>query len=325
VKRFIGRGSRRTALVAVVGLAVTGGVAYASVPDQSGDAQGSTAQSGTSLYACVTQRFHTLNLVGARTPCPAGQQKISLLSPGPPGPRGKTGKPGPRGKTGRPGPRGSVGVRGAAGPAGPAGAMGHPGPSGHVGEKGAVGPTGPTGHAGAKGEVGPVGPVGARGEVGPAGAKGAKGEVGPAGAKGAKGDVGHPGPAGAMGPQGPAGLATGVQGSSTTAVRVPGRRDTVLAAPAVPKSGTYYVTAPMTLRLGSGDKVFCKLSPNQIGNVDQAVGQAPQDEYFSITVGGAVSLTAGQKPSVTCFSEEDDPSTLFIEGAITAVLIDSSH
>lgn len=84
MKGVIGRGARRTALVAVVGLGVTGGVAYASMPEENGDAQGSTGQSGVSLYACVTQRFQTVNLVGARSPCPAGQQKISLLSPGPP-------------------------------------------------------------------------------------------------------------------------------------------------------------------------------------------------------------------------------------------------
>ena len=347
MKRFIGRGARRIAPVAVVGLAVTGGVAYASIPDQSGDAGASTGQSGTSLYACVTQRFQTLNLVGARTPCPAGQRKISLLSPGPPGPRGKTGKPGPRGKTG---PRGLVGVSGVAGPAGPTGPMGPPGPIGPVGERGAVGPTGPAGAtgdagpigpAGATGDVGPIGPAGATGDVGPIGPAGAKGDVGPIGPAGATGDAGptgatgaigatgSTGPAGATGPQGPAGLATGVQGSSTTHVPINGGTTntvTVLTAPAVPKTGTYYVSAPITLAVGPGDTVACLLAPSQIGNTSQQVGPGPALQFFtSITVGGAISLTAGQTPIVVCGDTNTNAGSFFGEGAITAVLIDSSN
>jgi hypothetical protein len=115
-----------------------------------------------------------------------------------------------------------------------------------------------------------------------------------------------------MGPQGPAGLATGVQGSSTTHLPINGGRHdnvTVLAAPAVPKTGTYYVTAPMTLFLGSRDRVNCELSARQIGNTVQTVGFAPAVQFFSMTVGGAVSLTAGQKPSVVCEDENNDPNT----------------
>jgi hypothetical protein len=168
-----------------------------------------------------------------------------------------------------------------------------------------MGLPGPAGPAREKGDVGPIGPVGARGAVGPAGATGATGA------------------------QGPAGLATGVQGGSTTHVPIDGGPSdtvTVLTAPAVPKSGTYYVSAPITVSLGSGDLVGRQLAPSTIGNTTQQVGPGPTSQFFtSMTLGGAMSLTAGQIPIVICVDTNSNSLTSFGEGAITAVLIDSSN
>ena len=199
-----------------VASAVTGAVGAAG-------AQASTPASGQTLYACVTQRFHTLNLINANTPCPPGERKIALAQQGPAGPRGKSGDTGPRGVQGATGPRGVQGVTGATGPAGASGAVGATGPMGLAGPSGPVGSTGQTGATGAIGLTGATGAVGVTGATGAAGAAGTNGVTGPTGAAGthgltgatgATGAQGIPGTAGPTGPIGATGAAgpTGAQG-----------------------------------------------------------------------------------------------------------------
>lgn len=68
------------------------------------------------LYACVTERYSTLNLATKKAKCPAGQTKISWQVEG--GKHGKPGKPGNPGSPGAPGAPGAPGDPGAPGPAG---------------------------------------------------------------------------------------------------------------------------------------------------------------------------------------------------------------
>lgn len=79
--------------------------------------------------------------------------EVPVPIPGPPGPRGDTGKPGTAGKDGRDGEAGTPGVDGAAGQDGATGPQGDPGIQGPQGEQGAQGPQGP------QGEQGPPGPA----------------------------------------------------------------------------------------------------------------------------------------------------------------------
>jgi hypothetical protein len=135
-------------LAAIATALVLAGIGYAA----SGGFQ-STPRSAhrQQIYACVTMRFHTLNLTTAGATCPSGQQKISWNVVGAAGPKGPGGARGPRGARGGAGQNGAAGAAGAAGPGGGQGA------AGAIGQAGDVGPTGATG---ALGPVGPAGPAG---------------------------------------------------------------------------------------------------------------------------------------------------------------------
>ena len=159
-----------------------GGSAYAVA--------GRGSSSAGRFYACVTQRFHTLNLTSASAACPRGQYKISWNR------TGQRGAPGPLGPKGS---RGRSGSNGAGGPQGPKGATGATGAQGVTGSAGLLGPKGDTGVTGAQGVSGPAGLQGPKGDTGATGAVGAAGPEGP------QGDIGPPGPQGDIGPPGPAG------------------------------------------------------------------------------------------------------------------------
>ena len=123
-----------------------------------------TQQAGTGaaekrLYACVTERFKTLNLTTADGGCPRGQDKISWSAAGRRGARGGAGRPGNTGARGAVGPAGATGPAGVAGPKGADGARGPEGPAGVAGADGAPGAEGP---AGPEGPPGPPGPIGLR-------------------------------------------------------------------------------------------------------------------------------------------------------------------
>jgi len=147
--RFIHLRHRATALIVVavaVAVAVAGGASYAAT--SGGGKTHST--SGNRVYACVTARLHTLNLLSASATCPVGQQKISWNIKGE---RGLRGRRGLKGKTGRKGLTGHTGETGPQGPQGSIGAPGAQGPKGATGITGQSGPTGPQGPTGPAGSL----------------------------------------------------------------------------------------------------------------------------------------------------------------------------
>jgi collagen type I alpha len=148
-------------------------------------------------HACVTQRYHTLNLTTAQATCPAGQHKIAFSARGARGPRGARGMKGARGLAGVTGAAGAVGATGATGAAGAAGAQGLPGPTGPAGTQGATGLQGAQGATGVAGATGASGQTGATGATGVTGATGASGPTGATGATGTTGATGATGSTGA--------------------------------------------------------------------------------------------------------------------------------
>jgi hypothetical protein len=96
-------------LGAVIAVALTGGVAYATIPDGSGV-----------LHACYKQENGQLRLVQAATDCNPSESAITWNQQGPKGDTGNTGPQGPKGDTGAAGPQGASGPSDAyAGTAGP--------------------------------------------------------------------------------------------------------------------------------------------------------------------------------------------------------------
>jgi hypothetical protein len=181
---------RRHVTGVVLAVMLLGGTAYAV---------GGTASSNTrTYYACVTQRYGTLNLTTKTAKCPAGQRKISFNAKGERGERGPAGPRGPVGPVGPSGPAGPQGVPGPQGEPGPT-VLGSPGQKGEKGDPGEPGPKGDPGDPGPAGEPGPAGP---QGPPGPQGPKGEKGDPGPAGETGPAGPQGPPGPQGPRGEKG---------------------------------------------------------------------------------------------------------------------------
>jgi hypothetical protein len=164
---------------------------------------------GNTLYACVTPKYHTMNLSSKNAKCPNGAKKISFNAKGATGAAGVAGAAGAAGAKGEKGDQGAAGAKGADGAQGPAGpsVFGSPGRQGEQGLQGEKGDKGDTGAAGEKGDVGPIGPTGENGAKGDTGDAGAAGSAGAAGAKGDKGDTGSAGSAGAKGDKGDAGSA----------------------------------------------------------------------------------------------------------------------
>jgi len=162
---------RRHVVVAAVVFVTLGGTAFAMADGSLG---GRAAKKSKTYYACVTERFGTLNLTTKSATCPNGERKIRF---------------GARGRRGR---VGAAGARGPAGPAGPAGAQGIKGAMGAPGAAGAKGDAGPAGAEGPQGETGATGPEGPQGETGTPGAQGLQGDPGETGPEGPQGDPGSP-------------------------------------------------------------------------------------------------------------------------------------
>jgi hypothetical protein len=194
MKKRMSRRGRWTLLLAACGaLLVSAGVAYATIPDASGQ-----------YHACVLSGIGQVRIIDhdAGQNCKENEQHVHWNQVGPPGAPGPAGPPGPPGPAGPAGPAGPQGETGPAGPQGETGPAGPPGPQGETGPAGPQGETGPAGPPGPQGETGPAGP---QGETGPAGPPGPQGETGPAGPPGPQGATGPAGPAGPQGPQGPPG------------------------------------------------------------------------------------------------------------------------
>jgi hypothetical protein len=142
---LFGRRGRRLSVLVVAGLALAGGVAYATIPS-----------SGNVYTACVLKHIGTIRLIDPTLPssslmnhCTPPETQISW---------NQTGQPGPVGPQG---PKGDTGAAGPAGPQGPAGNDGAPGAPGAPGATGPAGPPGPQGDPGAPGS----GAITAYGEV----------------------------------------------------------------------------------------------------------------------------------------------------------------
>ena len=100
-----GRRGRRLSVLVVAGLAVAGGVAYATIPS-----------SGNVYTACMLKHIGTIRLIDPTLPssslmshCTALETQISWNQTGQPGP---VGPPGPKGDTGAAGPAGAQGPAG---------------------------------------------------------------------------------------------------------------------------------------------------------------------------------------------------------------------
>lgn len=133
--------------IGVVGL--TGGIAYATIPDNTGV-----------IHACYQKNVGNLRVVDADSDCRPSEIVLSWNHAGATGATGPQGPAGPKGDTGGAGPAGPKGDSGAQGPAGPKGDPGTSGPAGPAGPKGDTGDTGPKGETGPQGVAGPQGPAG---------------------------------------------------------------------------------------------------------------------------------------------------------------------
>src|SRR3954469_21477301 len=241
MRALLVRRSRRVVLAALAVLAVSGGIAWAAIPDADGVFTACIAADGSI-------RMIDPSLDGTAGHCVGGENRVSWNKKGiegPKGPAGATGAQGPRGAQGPPGPAG--------GPPGPQGETGPAGPKGDTGAAGAQGPAGgpgPKGDTGAQGATGATGPAGAQG---PKGATGATGAQGPAGGPGPKGDTGAQGATGATGATGPQGAtgATGAQGPPA-AVSVGTRR----AQTSTPSLALTFLSPGLQVSVTSGQAVL---------------------------------------------------------------------
>jgi hypothetical protein len=158
--------SRRALVLGATALAVavSGGVAYATIPDGNG------VFTACKLNATGTIRLIDPSASGALGRCNASvETQISWNQKGVKGDPGSVGGQGPKGDPGAPG------------------------------EKGEKGDPGVQGIQGPQGDKGDQGMQGLKGDAGPQGVQGIQGPPGPAGLKGDKGDPGAPGPPGPAG------------------------------------------------------------------------------------------------------------------------------
>jgi Collagen triple helix repeat (20 copies) len=123
-------------------LALAGGAAYATIPDDGGV-----------IHGCYARQTGVLRVIDSdASRCLASETAITWSQRGPQGLTGLQGD------------------RGAQGPAGPQGPSGPQGPQGETGPQGATGPEGPAGPAGPPGAVGEIAPGAAVKEAPPSNA-----------------------------------------------------------------------------------------------------------------------------------------------------------
>ena len=153
---------KRVVLFALLAaLAVTGGIAFASIP-----------AAGGTIHGCYQKENGQLRVVEKTTDCRASELAIFWNQTGPQGLTGATGAQGPKGDTGA---QGLPGTPGAQGPKGDTGLQGLPGAQGLKGD------TGPQGLPGAQGLKGDTGAQGLKGDAGSQGIQGEAGAQGPQG------------------------------------------------------------------------------------------------------------------------------------------------
>jgi hypothetical protein len=99
---------------------------------------------------------------------------------------------------------------------------------------------------------------------------------------------------------------------------------TVMTAPAVAVSGTYYLNASLTIEVDGGDFVGCSFGPSTLQPTAEEVGAPPNEEFESMALAGPATLDAGQAPSIVCINANVGSDSQTGEGVITAVLVGSS-
>src|SRR5690349_17556428 len=99
MRQFLARRGRRVVLAVVLVLGVSGGIAWASIPDADGV-----------FTACISNADGSIRMIdpSAGQSCTGGENRVQWNKKGVEGPKGPTGATGPQGP------------RGAQGPAGPA-------------------------------------------------------------------------------------------------------------------------------------------------------------------------------------------------------------
>lgn len=93
----------------------------------------------------------------------------------------------------------------------------------------------------------------------------------------------------------------------------------------MPSSGVYYITASATISVASGDMVACAAVPNQIEAQTAQFGAPSAAITTPLAVNGALSLSAGQAPSIICIDANSNQNTAFLAGSMNATLISSSN
>ena len=166
-------------LVACGALLASAGVAYATIPDSSGQ-----------FHACVTSNGQvTIIDHDAFQNCKLGSQHVHWSGSGAPGPAGPAGPPGSRsGRSAGPSRSGRPGRANRA--ARPTGRDGRDGRDGSSGTPGRYRPSGASRSGRAAGRCRSAGSSRTQGEMGPQGATGAQGPQGPQGATGPQGPAG---------------------------------------------------------------------------------------------------------------------------------------
>ena len=130
-----------------------------------------------------------------------------------------------------------------------------------------------------------------------------------------------------VGPQGPAGISTGVSGTSAAPVTLNQAQTLipVLSTAAAPTTGTYYINASIMLVVAQGDTVTC-IASGANGNTGAftTVGPVANQTYETLPLSQMVTLNAGGSATVSCSDYTSNASTSFYDGGITATLINSA-
>jgi hypothetical protein len=90
-----------------------------------------------------------------------------------------------------------------------------------------------------------------------------------------------------------------------------------------PVSGTYYVNASLSIQSKDGDQVACFFAPGPFLSRVQLI-DPPLTEVASLSLTGAVSLDAGQSPSIKCQGSQENPDTMMLQGDLNAALVSNS-
>jgi hypothetical protein len=108
----------------------------------------------------------------------------------------------------------------------------------------------------------------------------------------------------------------------------PTKPETVMSSPEAPADGVYYLSASLTFGMGSGDEVACQFFPDPTEGSTQNIGPVSNSTFETMTLNGAVSLSAGQDVTIICINgNSSGNNTLTVklaQGNLNAVLVSKS-